>query len=401
MMDEKVHSTEEKKTEHTVTVFEKFPKNVRQIGVPLPGKKIYIEDYVMTYMKQAFEEMQDSRMILLLGKRGTKAAAAGFFIYGAVALEVENTLEQSDFSKDVWDKLYQQIHQHFSGAQIIGWACAVSLWNSEMDRKIKKIHKDQFGNDNTLLFLHDISEKEEKLFFWEYGVMKELPGYYIFFEKNIQMQDFMLVNHEPESIDADYEDAVTNSVRQVITEKEEEKKKRLQMLNYGIVGLSLLVIILGANMLAESTTKINDMEKTVDALSQFVSETSREGWQESTVSPAKEENKEENKKKKKTEKEEQGESQQKEKETKVPIETAAASSAAPASKTQEKNSSMANTSTNQMQSYIVQKGDTLNQILWNQYHTVAYADQVRKLNKIKDEDRIYIGQCLFLPKYLK
>ena len=45
-----------------------LPKNVRQIGEPEENRKIYIEDYVITYLKRfAKEEALNSRIAVLLG----------------------------------------------------------------------------------------------------------------------------------------------------------------------------------------------------------------------------------------------------------------------------------------------------------------------------------------------
>ena len=45
-----------------------LPKNVRQIGEPEDKRKIYIEDYVVTYLRKfAREEMLNSRGAILLG----------------------------------------------------------------------------------------------------------------------------------------------------------------------------------------------------------------------------------------------------------------------------------------------------------------------------------------------
>ena len=45
-----------------------LPKNVQQIGEPEENRKIYIEDYVITYLKPfAKEEALSSRMAILLG----------------------------------------------------------------------------------------------------------------------------------------------------------------------------------------------------------------------------------------------------------------------------------------------------------------------------------------------
>lgn len=52
-------------------------------------------------------------------------------------------------------------------------------------------------------------------------------------------------------------------------------------------------------------------------------------------------------------------------------------------------------------SYVVQKGDTLSQIVWRQYHTMAYMEQVKKVNNIQNENEIQIGQRIILPLYRK
>lgn len=45
-----------------------LPKNVKQIGEPEEKRKIYIEDYVITYLKRlAGEETLNSKLAILLG----------------------------------------------------------------------------------------------------------------------------------------------------------------------------------------------------------------------------------------------------------------------------------------------------------------------------------------------
>ncbi len=425
-MEETMHGTKDKINKESYYEFQEFPKNIRQIGVPMPGKRIYIEDYVVTYLKQSFAEMQDSRIVVLLGTRGKEEAAGGFFIYGGIALPIDNTLEHSDFSKAMWDKLHQQIHESFSGAQILGWACGISLWNSEIDRKVRKIHKEQFSSGDSILFLQDMSEKEEKLFLWEYGILKEMPGYYIFFEKNAQMQDFMLIGNEPESIDADYKDVVTTNVRQVISNKEEVKRRKLQLLGYGITGVAVLAILLGINMLMQSTAKINSMEKTVDALSQYVSEQKED--QDVGAAPRQTERAKEQQEEEKGSQEASGgrqdsqnsqdgqnnqdsqnsqDGQDNKEGGKEEGRQDLQSSAKPDEKGKDKPVQTGIPATvgmkgqSGMQSYIVKRGDTLSQILWKQYHTMDYENEVKELNQIKNSDKIYEGQRLLLPNYIK
>lgn len=51
------------------------------------------------------------------------------------------------------------------------------------------------------------------------------------------------------------------------------------------------------------------------------------------------------------------------------------------------------------ESYIVNAGDTLSQIVWKQYHSFYYLDKVMKANNIKDSDKIYEGDCIILPDF--
>ena len=82
------------KEEKNIYEYNKYPKNVRQIGVPLPGQKIYLEDYVITYLKQCFVHAQEPVVVLLLGKYGEQEAKEAVFLYGAMALEEEKILDK-------------------------------------------------------------------------------------------------------------------------------------------------------------------------------------------------------------------------------------------------------------------------------------------------------------------
>ena len=52
-------------------------------------------------------------------------------------------------------------------------------------------------------------------------------------------------------------------------------------------------------------------------------------------------------------------------------------------------------------SYIVKAGDTLSQIVWRQYHTLSYMEEVKKVNHIEDGDKIMEGQTIILPCHRK
>lgn len=406
-MEETINGTKEEKNIYS---YREFPKNVRQIGVPLPGQKIYLEDYVITYLKQSFVHAQEPVVVLLLGKNGEEKAEKAAFIYGAMVLEEEGVLERGGISKEIWDQVYEKIRHNFPEAQVLGWACGVPMWSGSVDGQVRKLQKAEFPKENSTLFLWDLSEKEEKIFLWQRNMLKEMSGYYVYFEKNPQMQNFMLDDSkEPESIDGDYEDTVTVSMRHVIEEKE-ERKKNLQLLAYCGAVAAGIALLFGVHTMLDSTARIQKMEQTVDTLTEYV------GKQQEDVAAMS--------------RQAEGTVQQ------IPFQTAESatetpepSSAGDRSKrktteqipqSQKKHQKMSRSSgekkssgetdvkkaertsgRTEKQSYIVRKGDTLSQIVWKQYHDLSYEKKVKKANGLKDADAIYEGQCLVLPKYKK
>ena len=77
-MIEKISST---------TLF-RMPKNIRQIG-QINHKKIYIEDYVMTYIRQLGSETENVESAVLLGRTIKTEEEKCLFISGAIEIEKE------------------------------------------------------------------------------------------------------------------------------------------------------------------------------------------------------------------------------------------------------------------------------------------------------------------------
>ena len=424
------------KEEKNIYEYNKYPKNVRQIGVPLPGQKIYLEDYVITYLKQCFVHAQEPVVVLLLGKYGEQEAKEAVFLYGAMALEEEKILEKGGIEQETWDQVHQSIAENFPEAQVLGWACGVPMWSSNVDSQVRRLQKKEFARENRTLFLWDLSEKEEKIFLWQRSMLKEMSGYYVYFEKNPQMQNFMLDSTEPESIDGDYKDTVTVSMRHVIEEKEEHKKN-MQLLAYCGAVAAGIALLFGVHTMLDSTARIRKMEQTVDTLTEYVGKQqedvaamSRQAQNtEDTVKEIPRQSAESvqttdaSSRRKTTEQageavqqgdenagtaQSGGDKQDKEEiDTKTSPEngtdqkpTGAGKSAAGTESKQSAGSRAKKTSIGSgTQSYIVRKGDTLSQIVWRQYHDLSYEKKIKKANGLKDADAIYEGQCIVLPDY--
>ena len=93
--------------------FPKLPKNFRQIGERDQVLKLYLEDYVNTYLKRLQPAKgADLRVGLLLGSRETHEDIPFVFVDGA--LEMDSVTEEGGkvaFTEDAWKKAYQDVSQ--------------------------------------------------------------------------------------------------------------------------------------------------------------------------------------------------------------------------------------------------------------------------------------------------
>ena len=91
----------------------KLPKNIRQIGLPEEKKKIYVEDYVVTYMNQlASEHSNEQSAAILLGFYSKQKDVKLTFIHGAIGIPAAKVDEDSiSFSSDIWEEIYNAISQ--------------------------------------------------------------------------------------------------------------------------------------------------------------------------------------------------------------------------------------------------------------------------------------------------
>ena len=101
----------------------KLPKNIRQIGLPEEKKKIYVEDYVVTYMNQlASEYANRQNAAVLLGFYVRKDDMRLTFINGAIGIPSAKVGEdQIAFDSGLWEEIYNTIKKYFHNSEIVGW----------------------------------------------------------------------------------------------------------------------------------------------------------------------------------------------------------------------------------------------------------------------------------------
>ena len=100
---EKINSNEsldKNKTDPVQSLF-KMPKNIRQVGKSKTSKKIYVEDYVMSFIKQlASEEFSRYKVAVLVGHNVVQEGYRNIFIQGAVEIKEKETSQDLLFTNE-------------------------------------------------------------------------------------------------------------------------------------------------------------------------------------------------------------------------------------------------------------------------------------------------------------
>ena len=93
--------------------FPKLPKNIRQIGERDQSVRLYLEDYVNTYLKRLYPRGgQDLRVGILLGNVEEHDGTPYLFVDGAMEMEeVTENGEKVAFTEPAWKKAYQGMEQ--------------------------------------------------------------------------------------------------------------------------------------------------------------------------------------------------------------------------------------------------------------------------------------------------
>lgn len=178
------------------TVF--LPKNIRQVGSPRGRHRIYLEDYVYTYLRSAAKNSEACAGVFLGKSRVVKdiryTFISGVIECSAAVFQWENISLDESF----WDYIYKEQKQYFSELEIVGWVLGKAGQAMELTPAVEAAHRKYFAGRDKILMLIDILEGEELFFIYEQGYLQKREGYYIYYEKNLAMQEYMIYKREEE-----------------------------------------------------------------------------------------------------------------------------------------------------------------------------------------------------------
>lgn len=458
-MIEVIYKDESQETQNGEEPFG-LPRNIRQIGLVGDDYRIYMEDYVYTFLvrlaraENASGE-QRARVAILTGEIKWRSQTAYLFIKGAVMAEdMDAAPDHIDFSKEQWKQIQDDQKQYFDDQEIVGWFFSQPQLTLEVSELMTKVHMKYFGGEKVLMLMEP-QEREDAFFRYENNGMAHLGGYYLYYEKNPGMQTYMVDKNkelQPDVLEH-YEDQAVKDFRKIITDKKEKKKELAapSVFSYGLTAcLAIAVLTVGVNfyrnyqradrtgeesatvssVIVEEITPSPVIQSETDMSAQNNTDTSENEKKDSgitnnasdvpdvsddtTRNDSQEESRTDNRKSSDSEK--QISTAQEDAEVKSDkTEQVPASKTEKSDKTeqiyqQESDERKAQKRVREAaqkenseaagqihESYVIQPGDTLYQICMDRYGNIEALSQLCQLNGMSADETIYPGQVIVLP----
>ena len=413
-MIEVIYEKEKEKAEGNQAFF-RIPNNIRQIGEIQGNQKIYIEDYAYTYLcRIASEDSAKGRAAILLGQANWKDGKTYLFIKSAVALhDIEVSEEHFAFTKDVWKQIYEENKKFFPNQEIVGWFLSLPGCSMELHEGICKTHFNHFGGNEKVLMVMEPLEKEEAFYRYEEGKLTRQEGFYVYYEKNEPMQNFLIEqNKYAKERSEKVADEAVKTFRKKVEEKTKGKKRDkiaplFRMASASAAAAMLIAGVLYLNQYEKlkKTNSIADKAKIEKKKSETVVSNSDNDAE--TIEKSEASDTENLKEETQTEtKPETGLTTDESKQINARAEGEKQSETSKqeqqAGNTNPENSGSTSTakttgSDSLHETYTVREGDTITSISRAYYGTTSKIKEICELNGISAEEFIFPGQKILLP----
>ncbi len=390
---------EESKTEEQESCFQ-IPVNIRQIGESKGPQKIYMEDYAYTFLKKISRQEKEGQIAILLGEHHYLQGTTYLFIKSALQIKnMEVSSEHLDFSDRIWGQVNEASEKYFPNQEILGWFLSIPGFSMQLNEMMIKTHLDYFAGNEKILFVVEPGEWDEAFYIFENGTMNRQSGYYIYYEKNEPMQNYMIEMNQNKSIEETEnipDRAVVNFRKTIQSNQNTEEAPKPEKKNWAIgayVALAFLAVGVAVYSRSENLQRmvLSAFERESDEQDQLVS-ASPQGTNPSespSLTPTQNPNHSSFL---------DDENQQNGGEN-VGNETQNQGGPNMNIDQQEKNpSDSQQTDVSSLQEYIIKKGDTLTSISVAHYGNAEMIEEICRINNISEENFILVGQKILLPE---
>ena len=247
--------------------FPKLPKNIRQIGDTDQVVRLYVEDYVNTYLKRLYPAgNQTLRVGLLLGSTENYDGMPYIFIDGAIEMEdVEVSGEKIEFSENAWKKAYRGIEESFPKRTVQGWFICGAPSSQLSPLNYWKQHNQYFNGKNKLMYLNHGLEGEEAVYVTSEDGFYRLKGHCIYYERNQMMQDYMVSRKDARRVESGTRDVVIQDFRDRMEERKQSvghARSTIGLLG-GTCSVLAVLVLAGGMIIFGNYRKMRDMESVI------------------------------------------------------------------------------------------------------------------------------------------
>lgn len=385
---------EESKKEEQESCFQ-IPVNIRQIGESKGPQKIYMEDYAYTFLKKISRQDKEGKIAILLGEHHFSQGTTYLFIKSALQIkDMEVSSEHLDFNDKIWGQVNETSNEYFPNQEILGWFLSIPGFSMQLNEMMVKTHLDYFAGNEKVLFVVEPGEWDEAFYIFENGKMNRQSGYYIYYEKNEPMQNYMIEMNQNKSIEETEnipDRAVVNFRKTIKNNQEEETKPEKRNWAMGAyVALAFLAVGVAVYSRSENLQRmvLSALEQERDEKDTLVSALPQNTNPSLTPTLTPTQNPDNSSFL-------DDENQQN---TGTGENNGGGQENLNADEQEKEPSDSQQTDASSMQEYIIKKGDTLTSISMTYYGNLEMIDEICRLNNISKENLIFAGQKIVLPE---
>ena len=249
-----------------------LPKNVRQIGNVSDNPKIYVEDYVDTYLNQLREKAREQPIgVILTGELLKLEDENAVFVSGAVQMkEVKTNGNDIEITDEIMKEAKEEAARFFPECRIVGWGIIEDGSPMSRNREIKRIQEKEFAEEWNLFLWKNAREQEEVFYAYKFGEIMQMGGHYIYYEKNPEMLHYMeRENNRHVHIVEQEDDRVVRNIRGIMEEKEKFRTKKKQKevhMGYGIAAVTALIVVFAFVVLMQNQSALNQVKQQLNTI---------------------------------------------------------------------------------------------------------------------------------------
>ena len=219
-----------------------LPKNIRQIVEIRGAEKICIEDYVMTCIHKKEPQEKDGYLGIFYGEQRKEEDGIYLFLRGI--LEIPDGEEEA-----VKKELEEQKEKYFPDWDVQG-CCVIGQYPTERMKLAEKL------NPMSMQLIYHLQEQEENLYWTVEGCYKKLRGYFVFYEQNRRMQQYLADEFKEDRVEKEsIPDKAIKSFREKVRIKGEKRTGSMLKLASSFFVVAALVIG------AIAVTRMDDIRK--------------------------------------------------------------------------------------------------------------------------------------------